>query len=244
MSWKTDEQSTAGVTTSAIELTKLQRSHVLLVLSNAKRGSANEFLPWYRNAYLNSVAKLTGVLNVQQYERHDVDITLGQYPPLPFQYLGIYELSLDGAQEADEIIEHVMKLHQISEHAEAPATWLYYPTSEKVGRTPVVKPSMLTLAFANSVVGQDPEFREWYATRHIRHALNIPALVSGQCFGRTIFQKHGALAPNFNIVAVYEQEGSPESIIESFRSLPESTFNFPMLDIDRDRFAEWVYRPV
>lgn len=101
---------------------------------------------------------------------------------------------------------------------------------------------MLTLAFANGTPGQETEFREWYATRHIRHALNIPALVSGQCFERTQFQMPGAMNACFATIAVYEQEGSPESIIASFLSLPEGTLRFPMLDRSPGRFAEWSYR--
>jgi hypothetical protein len=101
---------------------------------------------------------------------------------------------------------------------------------------------MLTLAFANGFADSEGEFREWYATRHIRHALNIPVLVSGQTFERTQFQRPGVLEAGFATIAVYEQVGPPEVILESFATLPEETFHFPSMDMSR--FAEGVYRPV
>lgn len=229
---------------SPLALTKRQRSHILFVLSNARAGHEGSFVSWYQGAYCKAVRNIVGVLSTQHYERHEVDIDQGQHPPLPFQYLAFCEISVDGAQEAAPIIDQVATLHREEPVAEEPATWIYYPASEKVGRSAKNPPSHLTLAFANPVVGQEREFREWYATRHIRHALNIPALVSGQCLERTLFQRPGALEARFHTIAVYEQEGTAESIIESFNSLPESTFHFPMLDLDRARFAEWVYRPL
>ena len=228
----------------SLELIKRQRSHVVVVLSQPKVGLENEFLDWYLGRYRQAVLGLPQVLTVTHYERHEVDIDQGKHPPLPFRYLALYEISVDGAPAAAPILERIATLHRSQPAATVPATWLYYPLSEKVGRSPAQCPSMLTLAFANPVVGQEVEFREWYATRHIRHALNIPALVSGQCLERTLFQSPGALQARFQIIAVYEQEGTPESIIESFDTLPDGTFNFPMLDLDPARFSEWCYRPV
>jgi hypothetical protein len=233
----------SGTEEASLALLKKQRSHVLFVLANSKAGQEPAFRDWYQRDYKQSVSDIAGVLAAQHYEQHEVDVTLGQFERLPFRYLGLYELSVDGAQAAGDLVEKIALLHR--EHSgEAPATWLYYPVSERVGRSPAATPSMLTLAFANGVRGQEAEFREWYATRHIRHAMNIPALVSGQCFQRTLFQRPGALEAKFDTTAVYEQEGPPEAIIKSFASLPKSTFHFPMLDVDRSRFAEWVYRPV
>jgi hypothetical protein len=166
----------------------------------------------------------------------------GKYPGLPCRYLALYDLSVDGAQAALAVIERVTQLHRNEASAEAPATWLYYPASERVGRGAAQTPSLLTLAFANAVAGQEAEFREWYATRHIRHALNIPALVSGQCFERTQFQSPGALPADYATIAVYEQEGSAREIMQSFGSLPPGVLDFPAMDLTR--FAEWVYRPL
>jgi hypothetical protein len=227
---------------AALSLLTKQRSHVLFVLSNAKVGRESVFLEWYRGTYHNQVLDDTNVLRGQQYEQHEKDITQGKYPRLPFHYLGLYELSLDGAQQAERLIERVTTLHSQQPAAEAPATWLYYPACEKIGRSPSVHPSPLTLAYANGVPSQENEFREWYATRHIRHAMNITALVSGQCFERTQFQRPGAMEAVFATIAVYEQQDSLEAILESAASLPPDTLRFPMLD--RSRFAECVYLPV
>jgi hypothetical protein len=227
---------------SALALLAGQRSHVLFVLSNHRAGQESRFLEWYRGALRRAALDSPLVLKAQHYEQHEIDITRGRYPRFPFHYLGLYELSLDGAEQATSVIERVVTAHREQDAALAPATWLYYPVCEKVGRCPGASPSMLTVAYANGTEGQQSEFREWYATRHIRHALKIPALVSGQCFERTHFQRAGALEPMFATIAVYEQEGEPQDILASFASLPEGALLFPMLD--RTRFAECVYRPV
>jgi hypothetical protein len=72
--------------------------------------------------------------------------------------------------------------------------------------------------------------------------LNIPALVSGQCLERTQFQSPGALAADYSMIAVYEQEGTAEEMMRSFGALPPGTLGFPAMDLTR--FAEWVYRPL
>ncbi len=226
---------------SSLELLATQPSHVLFVLSNPGADEA-AFLEWYQGPYRDVVITIPGVLSVQHYQQHEVDVTRGQFGRPPFRYLGLYELSLDGAEAADRVIETIRLLHQQQVAAEAPATWLYYPASEKVGRSPEDLPSLLTIAFANGVPGEESQFREWYATRHIRHALNVPALVSGQCLERTVFQRPGAAEAAFSTIAVYEQVGSPELMIESFASIPKGTLEFPMLDTSR--FAESVYRPL
>jgi len=227
---------------SSLELLEEQRSHVLVVLSSAKAGSDPTFRSWYLGPFQEEMLALTPVLSGQQYETHEVDVSRGRYPGLPFRYLSLYDLSVDGAQAALEVIERIRELHGREKSAAASATWLYYPVSERVGRAPAARPSLLTLAFANAVPGEEAEFREWYATRHIRHALNIPVLVSGQCLARTQFQSPGALAADYSMIAVYEQEGTAEEMMRSFNSLPPGTLDFPAMDLTR--FAEWVYRPL
>jgi hypothetical protein len=49
---------------------------------------------------------------------------------------------------------------------------------------------------------------------------------------------------NYDTIALYEVEGTPESIIEANASLPKGTLDFPSLDISRPRFFEWVYVPL
>jgi hypothetical protein len=232
----------SGTDVSPLALLAQQRSHMLFVLSNTRASSEQEFLTWYQGSYKLAVSELEGVLSVQHYEQHEVDITQGKYPPLPFRYLGLYELSVDGAEAAAGVIDRIHILHEEEAAAEEPATWLYYPVSEKVGRAPATSPSVLTLAFANATPGGEAEFREWYATRHIRHALKLPALTSGQCFERTQFQRPGAMEADFHTIAMYEQEGTPEELIAAFDSVPEGALDFPTLDLLR--FAEWVYRPL
>jgi hypothetical protein len=227
---------------SPLELLQEQRSHVLVVLSNPKAGSDPIFRSWYLGPYQQQMLAFTPVLGGQQYEQHELDVSRGRYPGLPFLYMGLYDLSVDGAQAALEVIERIRELHGREKSAAAPATWLYYPASERVGRAPAARPSLLTLAFANAAPGQEAAFREWYATRHIRHALNIPALVSGQCLERTQFQSPGALAADYSMIAVYEQEGTAEEMMRGFNSLPPGTLDFPAMDLTR--FAEWVYRPL
>jgi hypothetical protein len=227
---------------SPLELLGEQRSHVLVALSNPQEGSDRMFRAWYLGPYQQEILALGPVLSGQQYEPHELDVSRGRYPGLPFRYLALYDLSVDGARAALGVIERISELHGREKSAAAPATWLYYPVSERVGRAPAARPSLLTLAFANAVRGKEAEFREWYATRHIRHALRIPALVSGQCLERTQFQSPGALAADYSMIAVYEQEGTPEDMMRSISSLPPGTLDFPAMDLTR--FAEWVYRPL
>jgi hypothetical protein len=235
-------QPTEYIMETSLQLLRRQRSHVLLVLCGCQAGREAPFLEWYQGPYRETVGTLAGVLSAQHYVQHEVDITNGKFQRPPFPYLGLYELSVDGAQQTEGTIKHVEALHRAQPAANLPATWLYYPASEKVGRPAAVKPSLLTVAFANALPGQEAEFREWYATRHVRHAMCIPELVSGQCFERTQFQRPGALPADFSMVAVYEQEGAAESILQSMRSLPQGALSFPALD--RVRFAECIYRPI
>src|SRR5262249_21500564 len=158
---------------SPLEMAAYQRSHVLLVLSTPKMGGGAEFLSWYKEAYREAVISLPGVLSLQLYAQNRIGITMGQNPRLPFDYLGFAHLSVDVAAEAEPVIEEIALLHKRQEAAEIPATWLYYPASERVGREAKVSPSVLTVAFANPVPGLEAQFREWYATRHIRHALSV-----------------------------------------------------------------------
>ena len=228
---------------SSIAALARQRSHVLFILSNPKQGHETAFLEWYQGVYREEILAQPGVLSLQHYEQHEIDVTQGQYPRLPFRCLGICALSLDGAEQASSLIDRISMLHRQQAAAEAPTTWLHYPVSEKAGRVPAQPHYMLSLAFANPVAGKEAEFREWYATRHIRHALKIPALTSGQCFERTHYQKPGALENMFQMIAVYEQVGTPEAILASIAELePAGELDFPTLDLAH--FAEAVYRPL
>lgn len=237
-----DEQTALNQFKPPLELLKQQRSHNLLIFTNSNVGHKNDFLNWFNDSYLRAVSESNNVLNIQNYEQHEVDITGGRYKPIPYHYLSIVELSLDGAEEVEELITKIRDLHQQEVSAQEPVTWLYYPVSEQVGGPTECKPSMLTLAFANAVPGAELEFREWYATRHIRHALNVTPLVAGQCFELTQYQNSGPMDAIYNTIAMYEMHGTPQEIIESFVTLEKGTLSFPTLD--PSRFAEWVYRPL
>lgn len=223
----------------SLAILKDQCSHVLFVLTNAVSGREDAFASWFGGACRDTILAQPGVLHASQYEQDDVDITGGQFPAPPFRYVAICELSIDGAEQAGEIIAAIHALFEGSDCAAAAATWLYYPVGRPVGISAAAA-TMVTLAFANGLPGTDDDFREWYVTRHIRHALNIPTLTSGQCFERTRYQRHGAVEPAFHIIAVYEQTGSSEAIIEAFGRLAPETIAFPALDLSR--FGEAAYR--
>lgn len=224
-----------------LDIIKTQRSHLLFLLSNAAPGKDAAYIQWYRSEFSTLIGKLgEKVLAVQLFRQHEIDVCKDEYQQIPFRYLNIIELSLDGAQQAESLIEKITAM-QIKWLEKELAAWLYYPICEKVGRSANRENSMLTIAFANPLAGKEDEFREWYCTRHIRHALNVSALVSGQCFQLTNYQ-HSETAPSYKIIAIYEQEGSPEEMIVAFESLPEETFSFPALDLQH--FSEWVYEPV
>jgi hypothetical protein len=216
-----------------------QRSHLLLVLSDAKHGHEAPFRAWYGERFREDVAALDSVLGVWPLEQHSLDITGGHWPRPPKQYLCICELVLDGAEQAEPVIDRIADFHARYPAAQPPATWLYYPAGESVGRGHFETP-LVTVAFANAVEHQDAAFREWYVTRHIRHALLLPALVGGQCFERTAYQKSGSLSASYSAVAIYAQEGTPEVLVQDMAGVPSGALRFPSLDLQR--FAECSYQ--
>ena len=46
---------------------------------------------------------------------------------------------------------------------------------------------------------------------------------------------------HYSMIALYEQEGSPEEMRKSFETMPPGALDFPAMDLEN--FAEWVYRP-
>ena len=243
------EMPSATATDSALEVAKYQASHILITLTNPVPEGKDMFLAWYKEGHHHAVAKLDNVLTAQHFEPHEIDIMQGAYPAPDYQYLGIYELCLDGAEQAQDIISFIHEAHKQESSADTPATWLYYPISEKVGRPAQISNPMVTLAFANGIPNSDDEFREWYCTRHLRHALHIPVFVNGQCFGPTGFQNEGSMALNSSLIALYEWEGGPQDYFDYLNSVSEEVGNkltemlsFPTLDTSR--FGECVYRPI
>jgi len=219
-----------------------QRSHVLVVQSGPVDGQVQTFLDWYLGRYLAIVEGVPACLEARHYRRHPVDITQGQCRPLPYDFLGLYQLSIDGAEEAESIIALIHAAHESEETAHGVATWLYHPVSERVGSSPADQPSTLTIAFANPVEGRETEFVEWYATRHVRHALCHPMLLSGQCFARSHAQHPGALDASYRMIAIYEQEGAPEEFVAAGQAVPAERFDFPAMRWDRSTMA--CYEPL
>lgn len=187
-----------------------QRSHVLLVLARPKEGQDEPFEAWFTGPCRDAMASHPEVLSVRHYRQAEIDITGGRHEPIPYGYLGVYELVLDGGTEAEPLLRGIAALHAGSLCAQPPATWLYYPASEKVGRSTPDAP-WLTIAYANPIAGTELAFREFYSSRHLRHALNIPALVSGQCLERAQHQRAGSMQPLFQTIALYEQVAAPQA---------------------------------
>src|SRR5689334_8023090 len=119
---------------SPLQLLASQPSHVLFVVNNARAGREASFLQWYRGAYKDRVQDHEIVVHARHFEQHEVDVTCGRHMLFPYKYLGLYHLSLDGAEQVEGFIDSIQSLFREREDAEAPATWLFYPISEKVGR--------------------------------------------------------------------------------------------------------------
>lgn len=224
---------------TAVPAVAHQRSHVLLVLGSARTGSESAFDAWYRDDFPAAVSSLPGVLGVGQYRHDVVDVTHDEFPRLPFDYLAILHLSVDGAEDADDVVSAVVAAHRDSGVAAPPAAWLYFPVSEKAE---AVDPRVagLIIAFANGIPGRENEFREWYATRHIRHALHIPALASGQLFERTQHQSAGAGHADYQVVAIYESRTTAEEFVRTAAEIEPSLLAFPALDLTRFRESSFV----
>ena len=220
---------------------KSQRSHLLFVFSQPMEGSEARFLDWYLGHYAAGVRAQPNVLSCRLYERHAIDVTRGRWPPPPSRYLGLVEASVDGAQALDPLIVSIEDAHRAGDAAGAPACWIYYPASEKVGRIDGVPKDFITVAFANGVAGRLAEFREFYATRHIRHALQLPTMANGQCFQRSVFQRPGSMAADFDTIAIYEMADTVEALMADFTRIVPGSLAFPDLDLEPGRFGEAAY---
>ena len=220
-----------------------QRSHNLYLFCNAMPAQNEAFLEWFMTKQHKFAAGLDKVLSTHHYEIEDFCMVPELSKPCDYRYLAVYELSLDGAEEAADLIDQITALHKGQSSADKPAIWLYYPVSEKVGRCPVGEDQLMTLAFGNAVPGTEEEFREWYTTEHIRHALNVPTLVSGQRFELSRFQKSGGTEPSYESVAIYEQEGTVEALRAGLPSIDPETIP-PSASLDLSRFSEWTYKPL
>jgi hypothetical protein len=218
-----------------------QRSHLLLVLSNPAPGQEPEFAGWFTGAYRDALGRIPAVLGSGLFEHDELDVTNGSHPRQPFGFLTVCELGIDGAEDAADTIAAIAALHRESGLAADPATWLYFPISEKAGAS-TPDAAGLVIAFANAVPGHDDEFREWYSTRHIRHALYLPTLASGQCFERTLFQEPGAVALDHRLIAVYELTGSAQEFLGEIDGIDHALLAFPTMD--PVHFSESAFRRI
>ena len=245
---------------SVLDILKLQPSHQLYVFSNPMSGGMENFIQWFCDRCLYSVLELEGVLSVQGFQQLTFDTKTeclkrlekknalpegvtsnGESLSIGYQFLGIYELAIDGAKDASELINGISAIYKQEESVDDPATWLYYPSCPKVGRAAKTKDALLTIAFANPKPGSEAMFREWYDTEHIRHALNIEGCVSGQRFERTKFQQPGSSDVLFHSLAVYEQESTPKEFVDS------ALLHLDLLKFSPSvgsPFTEWMYRPL
>jgi hypothetical protein len=71
--------------------------HLMVVLSNAKPGTEDEFNRWYSTVHvLDTINKLDGFLSAQRFEQ----ASLPDAPPCPYRYLAIYEIEDDQLETA------------------------------------------------------------------------------------------------------------------------------------------------
>jgi len=226
----------------AIAVLKDQRNLVIFVLSDAAPGKEKPFRDWFKGPFRSQIQKLPSVLRARVYEGDKVDITYGRFALPPKKFLAMIEISVGVPEESQTVLDQIASLHAGEGSATEPASWLYYPCSEKFGLERGDVPTTLTVHFANPVAGQEAEFREGFAVQLIRFAVYLPPLVSGQCFERTLFQKPGNLEPIYQTIGVYEQVGSSEDLVKSFKEPPSGLPKFDALDVTR--FTESAYLPL
>jgi hypothetical protein len=216
-----------------------QRNIVILVLSDAAPGKEHQFKTWYGGQFRSAIERLPTVVKTRLYEQDAVDLTLGRFAPPPMRYLTVVEISASGAEEAKQPIEEITRQHADGAVAAAPATWTYYPCSEKFGLRREHDSSRLTVHYANPIPGRESEFREAFASQLVRHAIWFNPLISGQCFERTLYQSPGALEPIYQTIGLYEQDGPSEVLVKSFKAPPPDVA--PVTSLDTTRFTEAAY---
>lgn len=218
-----------------------QRSHTLLVFSNAPKVEKKNYEVWLKSDAWTEFSHNKKVLSVKSYRQHPMDF--GGYEPIGFNYLTLVQLSLNGAEDVVSVLDKLHTIFNEVSGSQSVATWLYYPVSEKVGLRRNTDAPYLTIAFANAVEGMEAEFREWYSSQHIRHALIIPALVSGQCFELTAYQASVGVESCYQTIAIYEQDSTPQEMIDSFLNIEPEELKWSRSG-DLKRFTEWAYEAI
>lgn len=219
-----------------------QTSYLLLVLGNPKEGQEQDFLAWFRDDFRRGLERQGRVIRARTYERDKVDVTWGRFPLVPMQYLALVEIGGDGPEDPHNVISFAQTQFAEQASADTVATWLYYPVSEKYGIDRGAVPTTMMIHYTNPVAGMEAEYAEWFNTRLLRHAAVFDPLVSAQRFERSQYQNFGALEPTYQTVALYDQAGPSEQLIEAFKNPPS---NLPdMVSLDNERFSEAAYLPL
>lgn len=227
----------------AVDLVRTsQPSFLLLVLGNAAAGKDADFVAWFKDSFTDRLQRLPAVWRARVYARDSVDVTWGRFPLVPMKYLSLVDLLGDGPEAAHSVIDFVQDIYAKEKSAADVATWLYYPVSERYGIARGNIPTAVMIHYTNPVAGKETEYAEWFNTRLLRHAAMFDPLVSGQRFERSLYQKPGALEPTYQTVALYDQAGSSERLIEAFKIPPPDLPD--MVSLDTGRFTESAYLPL
>ena len=219
-----------------------QPSFLLLVLGNAKEGHQGDFTAWFKGAFRDQMQREKRVIRARTFTRDGVDITWGRFPLVPMQYLALIDIGGQGPEEAHAVIASAQDHFAKQSSAAEVATWLYYPVSPKYGIDRGAIPTTVMIHYTNAVPGMEIEYNEWFNTRLLRHAAVFDPLVSGQRFERSLYQNFGALEPTYQTVALYDQAGSSERLMEAFKNPPPDLLD--MVSLDNERFSEAAYLPL
>lgn len=219
-----------------------QPSFLLLVLGNAKKGQEADFITWFKGEFRDHMQRQARVIRARTFERDSLDITWGRFPLVPMQYLALIDIGGKGPEDAHAVITTAQEQFAKQKSAADVATWLYYPVSEKYGIDRGNIPTTVMIHYTNAVAGMEAEYSEWFNTRLIRHAAVFDPLVNGQRFERSLHQNPGAIEPTYQTVALYDQAGSSERLMEAFKNPPPDLLD--MVSLDNERFSEASYLPL
>jgi hypothetical protein len=231
------------LTQHALDLVRTsQPSYLLMVLGNAAAGKEGDFVAWFKSCFGNSLQDLPAVLRARTYQKDAIDVTWGRFRQIPMKYLALVLVLGDGPEDADGVRSFAQEAFAKEGSAGEVAIWLYYPVSERYGIDRGNIPTTVMIHYTNPVSGMEDEYSEWFNTRLLRHAAVFDPLVSGQRFERSLYQKPGALEPKYRTVALYDQAGSSERLIESFKNPPPDLMD--MVSLDNESFTEAAYLPL
>lgn len=102
----------------------------------------------------------------------------------------------------------------------------------------------LFLVFSNAADGRDEEFNEWYDEVHLSDVRAVPGITAAQRYDLADFTPDGvedAPPPAHRYLAVYELDGTPESVFsEFFARMADGRMNLSdTLDMATVNLAIW-----